>query len=205
VIAAPVGVVKNFLHPETAPLWFFAFGALLSSILLGASLGLVGLMLPRGSSALQLSLAGIVIGLSGVGLVREHRNGGGYLPTRCWQVPREWNAFGVDVHGFLFGFCLGLGFVTFVTFIGYYLALVLAAMQGSVLRSIGVFGAYGIGRAFPLFLYSWLNARGKERLVEVLFAPVSPSRHGDKEWLAGVRAASLVSAAAAAALIAGVT
>jgi hypothetical protein len=83
-------------------------------------------------------------------------------PSRCWLVPRSWHAYGRDRFAAAFGFILGLGWMTRVGSIAYWLLLATCFVQGSLFSSLLLFAVFGLVRATPLLLISRVRANGAD-------------------------------------------
>lgn len=88
--------------------------------------------------------------------------------------------FGPDVFAALFGFCLGLGWLTYITFSGYYLMVLLVLLQGSVVKGMAVWGTYAIARSLPLFIAEGYWGEKKQYLVRV---PMADRAYAYSGWL----------------------
>jgi hypothetical protein len=67
-------------------------------------------------------------------------------------VPRHWALFGTPVYELLFGFALGVGFLTVIPFAGFFVVLALEMTAGSLLRAAIIGTVFGVGRSLPLIL-----------------------------------------------------
>jgi hypothetical protein len=72
------------------------------------------------------------------------------VPTGKWQVPQHWGRFPIKIHAAMFGAALGLGFATFVPFIGYYILIMLAMAIGQASVAAAAFALFGVMRALPV-------------------------------------------------------
>ncbi|MCG8470079.1 MAG: hypothetical protein MJB57_18035 [Gemmatimonadetes bacterium] len=125
----------------------FAVGAVSASAVLGFALGLLGAALGRPAIAWL-----ITIGCCAVIIFCRLTRVPLLAPTRKWLVPRHLQALGRDRWSLLFGITLGLGFLTIVSSGAYYvLAFGVLALANPPMGAL-VFGAFGVGRAIPLFV-----------------------------------------------------
>jgi hypothetical protein len=90
------------------------------------------------------------------------------LPQSTWRVPKSWSRFGPTAFAALFGTVLGLGFLTAISSIGYYVLLLWAATSPTWSDVWPVFVAFGAGRAIPLVLAAMLAGEQEGRLQGVL-------------------------------------
>jgi hypothetical protein len=96
-----------------------AVGAALTGLVLGRTGALLTDRLPSVANGLLVAAA-----IGGVGYgIAELLAFGWPVPTRRWQVPRHWAKYGLPAFASAFGFLLGPGFFTIVSFSGYYLLL----------------------------------------------------------------------------------
>lgn len=94
----------------------------------------------------------------------------GLVPVRSpqspWRIPKSWNRFGPTTFAALFGFVLGLGFLTVVSSSGYYVLLVWAAMSPAWSDVWPAFVAFGAGRVMPLILAAILAGEPESRQLQ---------------------------------------
>ena len=74
------------------------------------------------------------------------------VPTRHWRVPRAWGAAGDKWFSVLFGFVLGMGFLTIVPFFGFYTLLVWSAFLANPTESAAALACFGAIRGLPVLL-----------------------------------------------------
>lgn len=74
-------------------------------------------------------------------------------PERQKQVPVWWKyRFHPYTMAGLFGFLLGIGFMTFIPTATFYIVMLIAVFSGSLIYSTSIFLLFGIARAMPLGL-----------------------------------------------------
>lgn len=128
-----------------------ALGYLLGGLLLGGllALGAIVLGVPEGASWPYFVLGGLACAyaLDQIGLVRLP------YPQRKAQVPHDvrlrWPMWRI---GLLYGFALGLNFVTYVRTPILYLLVVAALLSGSPTAALGLVLALNLGRFLPLLV-----------------------------------------------------
>ena len=188
MIAAPVGATRSE-KKSYRDIWYFLLGSTVAGLAMGSAMGGLGLLVGLLPYAVPVLLGlGVVVAVrGGVGEVSGKESG---IVSRCWQVPREWRAFGPDVFATLFGFSLGLGWLTYITFSGYYLMIVLVMLQGSVVAGAAIWTAYGLARALPLFHYAGFLRKGVAGSGVPAFYD---SHQANRNWLRAYRVFVLVS------------
>ncbi len=158
-------------------------GYLLGGLLLGGllALGAVAVRVPEGASWPGLLLGGLACAyaLDQIGLVRLP------YPQRKAQVPHDvrfrWPMWRI---GLLYGFALGLNFVTYVRTPILYLVVAAALLSGSAASALLLVLALNLGRFLPLFVNAFpLTDRAVQR------------------WLAEREQLSVLAGAAALALV----
>lgn len=125
----------------------YSGGALLSSSLVGATLGLAGMVLTRGQS-LGAKLA--VAGALGAILVAVDAASEGLRGRSALTLPRQtrrqwWDLFGPRPAAFLWGLDLGLGFTTVRVGSLFWLVALVATALASPSAGAVIFAAYGFG------------------------------------------------------------
>ena len=127
---------------------FFA-GALLSSMLLGILLGLLGLIAIFSNVTLWILILAVllfvIVRVSSLDI---------RAPTSGWVVPRHWRAVGWVRWSFLFGFLLGFGFLTAVPTGCYYIVILSAVALGDPASATCVLATFGATRCLPLLVVS---------------------------------------------------
>lgn len=123
----------------------FLAGALLSSIVVGAVLSGVGTHIDGAFRT------GLLIVLAGIYLLNSLTSMAIEVPSASWQVPKVWRSLGRSRFSFLFGFFLGLGFVTIVSSWAYYVVLAGALLQSTPLKATAILAAFAVGRAAPVY------------------------------------------------------
>jgi cytochrome c biogenesis protein CcdA len=96
------------------------------------------------------------------------------VPQRHWQVPQEWGEWGHLAYAAAFGASLGVGFLTFVPFVGYWLVLASTTSLANPVSGCVVLGAFGLGRALPALLLAAAPVSGdggSRRAYRILASP----------------------------------
>jgi len=123
-------------------------GVLVGSLLLGMILLAVSSILGRTGRAIAsvsaVALAVYSILLSGIGGVPRP-------PSSFWQVPRTWERMGPVGYPLSFGMALGLGFLTIVISLEFYV-VVLAALGLGGIAAVAIPITMGLGRTAPYWL-----------------------------------------------------
>lgn len=91
-----------------------------------------------------------VLALTALSLLAELGRWRLMLPHRGWQIPRGWAAWGRVPYQVMFGFILGLGFMTYITFPGYYIVILISVASAAPWTGALVIGCYGAGRSLSL-------------------------------------------------------
>jgi len=127
----------------------------LSSAAVGLTVGVGGLFLKQAHLSVPwviVSVLSITYGLREVGWLRLP------IPQRAWQVPISW----VHRHRYwgslAYGLCIGLGYLTFIPFPGFYIWQLAVLILGDPLLGATIGGLYGLGRAMPVYTSVWLAA-----------------------------------------------
>jgi len=115
----------------------------------GAGLGLAGQAVEM-AATLQYLFWGCLALIAVLYAYREFRGRECPLPQRHWQVPRDWAWRGRLVFSFEFGFVLGLGFLTFIPFAGYYFLVAACFSTTDYRQAALIMGIYGLARAVPV-------------------------------------------------------
>jgi sulfite exporter TauE/SafE len=153
----------------------FTIGAVGTAALFGAVLGFAGSQLftqvPYVRTLLLISVAAAsgVYGLAAlVGVELQ-------VPTGHWMVPRHWGGYGWNGGALLFGSALGLGLLTVIPFVGYYLVLAFCFLSHRTSIGAVTLGAFGLGRSLPI-LATAVSAAVINRSVEGLSPRAAPSK-----------------------------
>jgi hypothetical protein len=178
------GSTKRYL----ASIALHTLGATLAAAAFGALLGGLGALLraPWGRAG---SLAILV--LAALYLLREALGAPVPLPDRHRQVPEWWRTFySPPVASLLYGFGLGIGFLTFLTF-GTFVAVAAGALaSGDPVTGALLCAPFGLARGLSV-----LAGVGAERAISVLdeLSATPWPRAVNSLALAGVIGAALVS------------
>jgi len=88
------------------------------------------------------------------------------LPSRDWQVPRDWPTKYGPIRGYaLWGGTLGLGVLSYVPFASYHLFLVWLLLSRSAAVGLGMGLAYGLGRWIGSAIPAMAAARSPEQAM----------------------------------------
>lgn len=133
----------------------YTLGMVFSSAAVGLTVGVGGLFLKQAHLSVPwviVSVLSITYGLREVGWLRLP------IPQRAWQVPISW----VHRHRYwgslAYGLCIGLGYLTFIPFPGFYIWQLAVLILGDPLLGATIGGLYGLGRAMPVYTSVWLAA-----------------------------------------------
>lgn len=152
-----------------------ALGYAVGAVVLGGALGLAGWLLfeqlPFNYMVAGLSVLGIGYGLHQFGFMKMP------YPQRRAQVPHDARyRFRSWVIGLLYGFALGMNYLTYVQTPMLYIVTGAALFSGDVTTAIAIIAIFNIGRCLPVAInflpvsnqsaQAWL-ARWQERAVEV--------------------------------------
>jgi hypothetical protein len=136
----------------------YTSGGVLSAALLGAVLGWLGRVIASLGGVYSHISLWLLTGIAIVLLARDLN----WLPLsipdgRC-QTPREWQfQFGL-IGIMMWGFHLGLGFATYVTYSGYWLVLAGCIAIGQPEGGVLLLVAYWLGRSASVWLFPALIA-----------------------------------------------
>ncbi|WP_018987071.1 methylamine utilization protein MauF [Methylophilus methylotrophus] len=152
-----------------------AVGYAIGAVVLGSMLGGLGWLL-FGNVPLQYTVIGLAVLAIGYGLHQF-----GFLkmpyPQRRAQVPHDARfRFRSSVIGLLYGFSLGMNYLTYVQTPMLYIVTGVALLSGSIQTAIAVIAVFNVGRCLPVAVnffpvknqtvQAWL-ARWQERAVEI--------------------------------------
>ena len=160
VIASPVGEPRKVTYkPDRRAISLFVAGSVLSATVVGFGLAVVGtalndlnLMKPI---AVVVAGAGAVYGLSGALRVKIR------VPSGNWFVPKEWAIYGPTRAPLMFGLALGTGFLTQVTYAGYYVLLVGCAYGGRLITATIMMSVFGLSRGASVAVAAAISQRLK--------------------------------------------
>jgi len=127
-----------------------AVAATLSAALVGAAAGAIGMLLgaPWGTGGyIAIAVAAVLYAfreLSGVPVP---------VPDRHQQVPLWWRTFySPRVAGVLYGFGIGVGYLTYLSFGTYFVVTIAALTTGDVLTGAVLTAPFGLGRGLSVAL-----------------------------------------------------
>ncbi len=72
------------------------------------------------------------------------------LPNSSWRIPQAWARWGQAWYAMAFGMALGIGFLTAIPSVGFYVLILGALTLNSIEAVAAVFLAYGFARALPI-------------------------------------------------------
>ncbi|MCM3719441.1 hypothetical protein [Fictibacillus phosphorivorans] len=160
VIRPSGGRLSNWLS------WFYQ--AILYTVAAALSSGFTGLIVAFIGETLNLKviewsllivgIISILYGLREVGYIKLP------MPQRKWQVPVSWIINRKYVGAFLYGLTIGAGYLTYITYSGFYVWLLLALYLGNPLYGFILGIIYGLGRSLPL-IFGGLSLHFKESNV----------------------------------------
>lgn len=151
-----------------------ALGYALGALILGSALGLAGGVafgaIPLEYAAAGLAVLAIAYGVHQLGFLKMP------YPQRRAQVPHDARfRFRSSVIGLLYGYALGMNYLTYVQTPMLYIVTGAALMSGSVGSAIAIIALFNLGRCLPVAInflpvsdqgvQAWL-ARWQERAVE---------------------------------------
>jgi cytochrome c biogenesis protein CcdA len=124
----------------------------------GVAVGWLGAVASEAVSAFAVCALSSVIAIGLVLIEIVRRRAMSSLFSSHWQVPQHWALFGRPWYEMLFGGALGLGFVTVVPFVGYYLLLLCILANGDTSTgAVAMFG-FGLGRSIPMLTAPFIMA-----------------------------------------------
>ncbi|HEY7873875.1 MAG TPA: hypothetical protein VIG64_02015 [Actinomycetota bacterium] len=164
-------------------------GATAAATAFGAALGGLGAVTgaPWGAAGLR-----IVVVVAALYLLREAAGVPVPLPDRKRQVPEWWRTFySAPVTALLYGFGLGIGFMTFLTFGTFVAVAVVALASGDVAAGALVCGPFGLARGLSVLVAA--RAGGRSALDRLERASATPEpRLVNALALAGVGVAGVL-------------
>jgi hypothetical protein len=110
------------------------------------------------SSLLIVGIISILYGLKEVGYIKLP------MPQRKWQVPISWIVNRKYVGAFFYGLTIGAGYLTYITYSGFYVWILLALFLGNPLYGFIIGLIYGLGRSLPL-IFGGLSLHFNESTV----------------------------------------
>lgn len=152
-----------------------AIGYAIGALMLGGVLGLVGWLLfeqvPFNYMVAGLSILALGYGAHQLGFLRMP------YPQRRAQVPHDARfRFRSSVIGLLYGYALGMNYLTYVQTPILYIVTGVALFSGDIMTAIAIIAVFNIGRCLPVAInflpvrnetaQAWL-AKWQERAVEV--------------------------------------
>lgn len=142
-----------------AALWIHLLGSVVGAAVLGALLGVIGLML--GWRPLAQTHGGMVLLAAGaVSLLYSTREMGllSVPVMQCRrQVPQRWRVLmSANLSSLLYGLGLGFGVGTRIAVSTFYPAAIWALLVADPAVSAAGMAAFGLGRVLPLLVMGWL-------------------------------------------------
>ena len=129
---------------------FFAFGAVVAAGLVGLIAGTVGMLVgaPWGTAGwIVIAVAALIYAL------REVLKLPIPVPDRHQQVPLWWRSFySQRVTALLYGFGLGLGYLTYLSYGTYFVVTIAAFSWGDPLLGAALCAPFGLGRALSVLI-----------------------------------------------------
>lgn len=163
MIAPPVrGALLYNRRTYSQSLFLFATGAVISAATVGAIYGALGVFLASEAPFLRIACIAILGAVAATYGAAELYGVTWWVPTRHWQVPKEYVRYGMPFYAAAFGLILGVGFLTFVTSVGYYLLIGICLLVGDPFRAALLMGVFGLARTVPVLLApSLARAKGQ--------------------------------------------
>ena len=128
----------------------YTAAGLLSATVTGAATGMLGALL---GAAGQPRLVTFVAAIAALLAARELRLLTFPFPDWPRRTDRTWAyAFGWTTAAAMWGFHIGVGFATVITYPGFWALVALILATGTVGSGVAIFGAYWLGRTLPLWL-----------------------------------------------------
>ncbi|MGD6964379.1 hypothetical protein ACQCVB_19430 [Fictibacillus phosphorivorans] len=160
VIRPSGGRLKNWLSWLYQSL-LYTFAAVLSSGFTGFIAATIGKTLNFDVLDWSLLIVGIIsllYGFKEVGLIKLP------MPQRKWQVPISWIINRKYTGAFFYGITIGAGYLTYITYSGFYVWVLLSMVLGNPVYGLLVGAIYGLGRSLPL-IFGGLSLYLKESNV----------------------------------------
>lgn len=128
------------------------------SITTGVAVGVASIFLDFFLDDTRLRIA-IVAGCATLGAICDMQLMTNRLPGSWWQVPKAWQRHGPSIAPALFGFCIGLGWLTQNRVSSFYILLITCSVSHSILVSSAAMMIYGIVRVVATAAASpvWLD------------------------------------------------
>jgi len=173
----------------------FLLGAIAAAALVGGALGAAGHALgsdivarPIRVLAAAVALAYATAELTGRWLP---------VPSSPWRVPQRWGLLGQPVFGAAFGVALGTGFVTAVTYAGYYFLLATTFVVSDPLVGATIMAMFGATRGLTTVLVPLVAVARRRQLLSGAIETNAWWTRSISPRLAPVRAGILLLTAAA--------
>lgn len=106
----------------------------------------------RGHVAARSILVTLTVVVSIAYAYSEWTNAGWWVPTSHWQIPRAWASYHPLLFHACFGLLLGIGWLTVVRFIGYYVLIVECTLLGNPALAAVAMSIFGAFRGLPVFV-----------------------------------------------------
>lgn len=157
----PLGKVAGAKKIWLKSVLAYSLAGALSSTLVGAALGSVGAWLQRGQQRWP-----VLVGIALLAFVLAAREWGWIkfpIPERKLQTQKVWaNEFGFVGASALWGFHIGLTFMTRVTYGGVWALSAVSLALADPLYGAIMMGTYWLGRTLPVWLAPMLNWSGSD-------------------------------------------
>lgn len=154
MIIPPVGGTRwnnnRSRHRRNAVL--FLGGAVSGATLLGILSGLTGQWVISFAPEVRRVILVCLVALGSLYGIADVLEYSLHVPSRHTLVPRRWGNLGDTWFSFVFGASLGIGFLTIVPFVGFYIAVAWCAVTLSPLGTAAVLATFGMMRGLPVVL-----------------------------------------------------
>jgi hypothetical protein len=150
MVAAILAVVSGERRRNriTLALWHLA-GLLLGAVALAVAVSLLAAILPLPHTVLGVAVAAAALVWGGAALLGRPLP----LASSSAQVPRWWQyTLTPRQFAFSYGVGLGIGFLTRILTISFYVLVALFLLAGNPIAAITAAGAYGFARGLPVLL-----------------------------------------------------
>jgi hypothetical protein len=139
-----VGTISPVVYgPSRQSVWYrlmgiYALAQVAGGVLTGVVLGFFGLLFERmffwstTPAVASFAVIASIAGLRDLKLLRIR------LPNRNWQVPQSWKRFPAPIMAGCYGFGIGLGALTRISFASFYVLVVACISMGNLWASVGL-------------------------------------------------------------------
>jgi hypothetical protein len=148
-----VGTITPVVYgPSRLSTWYrllaiYTASQLAGALLTGLALAAVGMLLRALCPWSMTGLAVALATLSFVAALHDLKLLPFRLPSHCWQVPQSWRRFSPSLMAACYGFSIGLGVLTRITFGSFFPVLLACVGLSNLPLALSIMVLYGAARA----------------------------------------------------------